>query len=94
MKDSIAPCLIEVAGEAFQRGFKAFAIEPGLIEGIEEKPRRPGTRAPLIEEPRGTRFKGGLEALISKLLDAHHEGRRSGGRDLLDLVTEFVGLAA
>ena len=86
--------MIKVAGETFERGFKTFAIEPGLIERIEEKPRRPGTRAPLVEEPHGTRFKGGLECLIGKLLDAHHEGGRSGGRDLFDLVTEFLGLAA
>jgi len=59
-----------------------------------EKPRRPGTRAPLVEEPHRTGFKGGLEGLIGKLLDAHHEGGRSGGRDLFDLVTEFLGLAA
>ncbi|HEY2531756.1 MAG TPA: hypothetical protein VGJ20_28150 [Xanthobacteraceae bacterium] len=87
-------CLIEVAGESLKCSFKALAIEAGFVERIQEKPRRPGTCAPLVEELNGTRFKRSLEALIGKFLDTHHKGGPSGGRELLDLVTEFVGLAA
>jgi len=66
------------ACKALQRGLKAFAIEPSLVERVQKKPAFAGAAAPLLEGMHAGLFKRGLEPVIGQLLNGYKKCGMAG----------------
>jgi hypothetical protein len=84
----------EIFCEALQCGVEAFAVEPGLIHGIEKEPRFTGAGQPSFEKLCAIAVKSYLNPLVSKFLNAQKKGWAAPSLENIALMPELFGFSA